>query len=103
MTPFDGETYVPALDRERLKSQLERVKALMSDGRWRTYAQIREVCGGTENSVSARCRDFRKPKFGGHTLLRRRVEDVPGLHEYRLILAEPGGQLTLGIETEARR
>ena len=101
--PFDGETYVPALDGERLKSQLERVKALMSDGRWRTLADIRYACGGTEAAVSARLRDLRKDRWGAHTVERRRVPDADGLHEYRLILAEPGGQLTLGIEKEARR
>lgn len=80
--PFDGATFEPAKDSVRLAGLLARVKALMSDGRWRTLAEIRAVVGGTEASVSARLRDLRKPKFGGHTVETRRRDG--GLWESRL-------------------
>ncbi len=79
---FDGETYSYRADRGRLKSLLERVFAYMKDGRWRTLSQIQGACGGSEASVSARLRDFRKPRFGGFDVQRKRTEH--GLWHYRL-------------------
>jgi len=82
---FDGVTYSSELDGERLSSQLERVRRLMADGKWRTLAEIRAECGGSEAACSARLRDLRKPKFGGHVVERRRRGDGrKGLHEYRM-------------------
>jgi hypothetical protein len=83
---FGGETFDPALDEERLSTQLSRVFALMKDGRWRTLAGIVEQCRpATEASVSARLRDFRKKKFGSHVVEHRRDETADGLWWYRLI------------------
>lgn len=84
--PFGGHTYDPALDQIRLTGQLGRVLALMRDGQWRTLNEIYRVVGGSEAAISARLRDFRKPKFGGHQVdARRRTQ---GLWEYRLVLAD---------------
>jgi hypothetical protein len=80
---FDGKTYDARLDRNRLTAQLDRVRAFMNDGQWRTLAGIAVLLGYPEASVSARLRDLRKQKFGGRTVLRRRVEG--GLYEYRLV------------------
>lgn len=83
---FDGSTYDPAFDYARLESQLWRVFGLMWDGEWRTLEQIAQATGGSEAGVSARLRDFRKPKFGGHTVNARRVgEPKSGLFEYQVI------------------
>lgn len=79
---FDGKTYDPPEDHARLRGQLERVFLVMSDGGWRTLRQIAEQCRGSEASVSARLRDFRKPKYGSRSVERRRVGG--GLYEYRL-------------------
>jgi len=84
---FDGETFDPVLDGARLSSQLQRVKALMSDGRWHSLRYISDTVGGSEASVSARIRDCRKLKFGGHTVDRMRMKE--GLWVYRLKLDEP--------------
>lgn len=80
---FDGKTYEHAKDGERLKAQLGRVSSLMADGRWRTLAEISDATGDPEGSVSARLRDLRKPKFGQHTVDRRRKSR--GLWEYRVL------------------
>ena len=79
---FDGETYQPEYDLDRLASQFERVKLLMRDGRWRTLAEIAKLVDGSEAGVSARLRDLRKPRFGGYTVERRRVDG--GLWQYRV-------------------
>ncbi len=82
---FDGETYEPGPDYLRLSGQLGRVFATMRDGVWRTMAEISVLTGDPEASVSARLRDLRKPKFGGHSVARRpRGEREAGLWEYRL-------------------
>jgi hypothetical protein len=80
---FDGHTYDPGLDYARLKGQLQRVNAFMSDGRFHTLDEIARAAGGTEASVSARLRDFRKAKYGAHAVERERV--AGGLYRYRLV------------------
>ena len=87
---FDGATFDPARDGARLTGQLERVKGIMADGAWRTLAELAALVDGSEAGVSARLRDLRKVKFGGHQVDRRRRGDG-GLHEYRLTLRRGGG------------
>lgn len=82
---FDGETYLPERDGERLRSQLQRVRDLMIDGQWRTLAVIAVRAGGTEAGVSARLRDLRKARNGGYTVERKYLGE--GLFEYRLEVA----------------
>lgn len=77
---FDGRTYRPELDRGRLNKQLNAVRTLMSDGLWRTLAEIEHETGFPQASVSARLRDLRKSRFGNHTVNRRRRSQ--GLYEY---------------------
>jgi hypothetical protein len=60
---FDGKTYDPRLDHERLGTSLGRVWMLMRDGKRRTLAQIAEAVGCSEAGASARLRDLRKSKF----------------------------------------
>ena len=81
---FSGITYDPALDHERLSTQLNRVFDCMSDGQWHTLAELAEYSGGSEAAVSARLRDFRKDRFGGHTVERERVKK--GLWRYKLVI-----------------
>lgn len=69
---FDGRTYNKKLDRSRLTGQWLLVFDLMKDGAWRTLREIADRTGCPEASVSARLRDFRKAKFGGHAVDRRR-------------------------------
>jgi hypothetical protein len=91
---FDGDTYDPHFDYKRLKSQLERVKAIMRDGHWRTLDEICQKSGGTQAAVSARLRDLRKEKFGGHAVERRaRASRESGLFEYRLVIEPEQRQL----------
>lgn len=90
---FDGETFGPDEDAERLTSLLERVRERMSDGRWYTLKRLCELCGGSEASVSARVRDLRKERFGGHMIERQRTEG--GLYVYRM---RTGTQVRFGEE-----
>jgi len=80
---FDGETYEPTFDAERLGAQAKSVFKLMKDQRWRTLKEIARATQCPEASVSARLRDFRKPKFGSNVVERRNRS--AGTHEYRLI------------------
>jgi hypothetical protein len=79
---FDGETYDPKRDQARLSGQAARIFKLMKDGEWRTLSEISRLTGDPESSVSARLRDFRKPRFGSHTVNRRMA--IAGLYYYQL-------------------
>lgn len=82
---FDG----PGLnedDTKRLTGQLKDVFELMLDGNYRSLAAIRAAIGAySEAGISARLRDLRKTRNGGHTVVRRRVGEGRGLYEYRLV------------------
>jgi len=83
---FDGASYEAKADEARLTGQLLRVFDCMKDGRWRTLSELHRVAGATEASVSARLRDLRKSRFGGHTVNRRaRGERERGIFEYQLV------------------
>lgn len=84
VTLFDGPTFDPAQDGERLGRQLVDVFGVMKDGRWHTLREVSDAVGAPEGSVSARLRDLRKPRFGRHTVEKRRVSGAPGLWEYRM-------------------
>lgn len=79
----DGKTFDPALDRARLNAQHKRVYRVMADEGWHTLAAVAAATGDPEASVSARLRDFRKARFGGHLVHRKRIRDT-GLWVYRL-------------------
>jgi hypothetical protein len=78
----DGSTYDRGLDLNRLNAQSRRVYDVMVKGDWMTLRMIADQTGDPEASVSARLRDFRKDKFGGLEIQRKR--DDNGLHWYRL-------------------
>lgn len=81
----DGATYSPRKDRAPLNAQAQRVWDVLAGGRWLTLAEIAAETGDPEASVSARLRDFRKPKFGEHEVSRRRRADHR-VWEYRLVV-----------------
>lgn len=89
---FDGETFCPERDEQRLTSLMERVYTFMADGEWRTLSEISRACRGSEASVSARLRDLRKEKFAdkypNHGVERARVS--VGLYNYRVLMNEQG-------------
>jgi DNA-binding IclR family transcriptional regulator len=79
---FDGETYIHTRDSRRLTIQLVRVLNTISDNAWHTLHELSELTGAPPASVSARLRDLRKARFGGHTISRRYIGS--GLYEYKL-------------------
>lgn len=83
---FDGVTFDEKQDGIRLVGQMRRVYDLMRDGHWRTLHEIAEATCCLETAVSARLRDFRKPRFGCHSVELRRVHGRRGLFLYRLVL-----------------
>lgn len=83
---FNGSDYEPALDNERLTGQIERVFNCMKDGKWRGLAEISEITGDGEASISAQLRHLRKERFGNHTVEKERVGDPSnGYFKYKLI------------------
>lgn len=77
-----GETFDADRDGNRLNKQARAVWAAMRDGKWRTLEEIETITGHPQPSISARLRDFRKPKYGAHTIDREYLGH--GLWIYRL-------------------
>lgn len=78
----DGTVYDPLKDRKRLNKQAQATYNLMADGKWRTLTEMAAALGYPEASLSARLRDFRKSRFGGYSVNRKRIEG--GLYAYQL-------------------
>ena len=72
-----------ARDADRLNAQLTRVYVALRDHQWHTLDELGRLTGDPTPSVSARLRDLRKTKFGGHVIARRYLDR--GLWEYRLV------------------
>jgi len=81
---FDGADYVPERDGVRLSRQLQRIYELMKEGRWWTLRELEEETSYPQASISASIRNFRKDKFGGHTVEREYVTN--GIYKYKLVL-----------------
>ncbi len=91
---FDGDTYNHRRDQRRLDSAFVTVFRLMRDGRWRSLKDIMiATCFRfSEVNVSSRLRDYRKEKFGSHTVDTRIVIiDGRPVYQYRLTINTEGG------------
>jgi len=83
---FNGPAYIEKYDFSRLKTQQQKVKMVMEDGKWHTLNEVQDIIGGSESSISAQIRHLRKARFGGHVVdRRRRGNPEQGLFEYRLV------------------
>jgi len=74
---------VNAADCARLEGQTRRIYDLMSDGVFRTLSEIEATTGDPQASVSSQMRHFRKIRFGGHAVNKRRRGNQ---WEYQLIV-----------------
>lgn len=83
---FDGAGYVPERDKARLTGQMLKIWDCMIDGHWRSLREISIITNAPEASVSAQLRNFRKKRFGSHTVEREFIRR--GLFKYRLIINE---------------
>ena len=93
---IDGATFDPKRDAKRLGAQLRSVFFLMRDGRWRTLQEIcDETCYSSTAAVSARLRDLRKERFGGHMVERRRGA-IEGEWQYRVTANDKGSATVNG-------
>jgi len=89
-TLFDGPDLTPE-DTTRLQAQMRRIYDLMSDGQWRTLAQIERATGDPQSSISAQLRHLRKKKHGSHQIDKRNLGG--GLWEYRMVCKNNQGEL----------
>jgi hypothetical protein len=83
----EGATYDPTRDHARLSVQHAAVWRLVRDGSWWTLEDLTRAAGyppGSIPAISARLRDFHKPRYGGHTIEKEHVGG--GLWRYRLVV-----------------
>lgn len=75
------------LDKQRINTQLWRVRLIMADGQWRALYEICHECRDrfekwdSEAAISARLRDLRKY---GYSVERRIRKGTKNLREYRV-------------------
>jgi hypothetical protein len=85
---FDSGVELTKADHVRLGKQLQRVLTVLSDGHWYSVPELKfAILRGfgiedPENSISAQCRNLRKPRWGGHNVVRERVGNGS---RYRLV------------------
>ena len=97
---FDGDTYDPAQDHQRLgKQALALFKFMRAGGGWWSLHYLAQATGYPEASISARLRDFRKPRFGSHTVKRQR-SGRQGQWVYRLLVNPQARLDLLGIDND---
>lgn len=64
---------------------MDRIRALMADGQWRTFDEIAAATGVTNiTSVSTVLRHLRQKKHGRYVVDRRQRGYSQGLYEYRV-------------------
>ncbi len=89
---FAGSDYDAQADYKRLKSQVDRIFALMKDGNWRTLTEIKDeletrypLVSFPESSISAQLRNLRKTSGGAHIIEKKRRGKISnGVFEYQL-------------------
>ena len=86
-TRFDGSDYDHLRDAARLHGQLGRIWEVIKNGCWHTLADLAQKTGDPEASISAQLRHLRKPRFGCHTIEKRRC--LNSRYEYRLVVGAP--------------
>ena len=94
-----GPAFNESLDGKRLRNQFKEIFNLMSDGKWRTLAEIEQITGYPQASASADLRHMRKAAFGGHRVDKQR-RDTPGhgTWEYRVTPSIwEGNQKAIGL------
>jgi hypothetical protein len=83
---FSAPAPLEQADQVRLGKQRALVLAYVVAGDWWTLAELAEATGAPEASISARLRDFRKARHGGHTVERRRRRCGGAQWEYRVVM-----------------
>lgn len=66
-----------------LKTQLDEIRDLMLDGKWRSLQEIADSTNYPEPSISAQLRHLRKPQHGSY-IVEKRYDKVSRIREYRL-------------------
>lgn len=88
MTPYSQHSTLDREDLARLSSQVERLKHLMApSGGWFRLEQLAYLCSASTPGISARLREIRGQ--GVYNVDRRKVDGIPGLYEYRLVVRRP--------------
>ena len=76
-----------------LKAHVQKIKEIMMDNVWRDPQAIEDLVGfGHSAGTTARLRDLRKDKFGGHFVDIRYLRGGGPMCEYRLVLKDASGQ-----------
>lgn len=93
--PINSPAWEDRFDKMRIRGQRRRVFDLLYQRRWYTLHEAAQALpDDSEAGISARIRDFRKARYGGFDVQRRRRREGGGTWEYR-ILPPLGGQMEI--------
>lgn len=81
---FDGPG-LTVQDEVALTKSLQKAYDYLADGQWHLLSEMADALGITEQGASARCRDLRKPRNGGHDVVKERVPGAARVWRYRLV------------------
>ena len=73
-----------------MSTQMERVFNVLKVGGYFTLDEIADQTGDPQQAISARIRDLRKPKYGGHTIERKQFETSGKAWCYKMTVNEDG-------------
>jgi len=87
--PRDGITFDPERDTGPLNRQAQDVwDAMIGGDGWLSLRTLAQITKHPEASISARLRDFRKQRFGGHMVEKKRHPWRARQFVYRLVPRE---------------
>lgn len=66
------------------QTQLDKVLQILQLGSWVTLYYMASLIGASDAGISARVRDLRKSKHGGHTIIKRKISK--STYQYRLVV-----------------
>lgn len=87
---FDGASFDEERDGDRLRSQLNIVRRIMCDGRPHTLSELADAASCSVASASARVRDLRKDRFGGHRIDRTYAGNGVWLYRMAVLVLTDG-------------
>lgn len=68
------------------RTQIEQVKAFLLNG-WTDLYIMAKTLGASDAGISARVRDLRKPEYGGHNVVKRKIPHRRS-YQYRILPQE---------------
>ena len=78
-----GPAYSEKIDGRRVSNQMMKIRHFMLSVDWRSLAEIEQALNFPQASISACLRHFRKPRFGGYRVEKKRRSEGTWIYRVR--------------------